>query len=220
MRRLVVYLPVLGLVFACAGSPSEALPPPPPPPEGLVPVVPEVVVPPPVVDAHLLPPPWGELGLGYGSATVLLVDPVQVILTFPTAQKLDWEARYTEWQAKLAGVGFLAGTAVYAEGDHAGTRWTRGLETLSLARGSAGDIVYLTVSKGAAPGDAEFARASVDVLVAKALGLELPKVAPVPKAGKPGSKGLRPGGRLAGPKLGGDGKLKGKGKVKPGGKAD
>ncbi len=220
MRRLVVFFPVLGIVFACAGSTPEPLPMPPPPPEGLVPVVPEVVVPPPVVDAQLLPPPWSDLGLGYGTATVLLVDPVQAILTFPVAQKVEWEALGAEWQSKLAAAGFLAGTATYADGDHAGTPWTKGEATVSVARGAVGDVVYLTASKPGALGEAEFARSSVDAVVAQALGIELPKAAATPKLGKPGGKGPRPGGRLTGPKLGGgDGKLKGKGKGKVDGKS-
>jgi hypothetical protein len=127
--------------LACSGGSDEVRPPPPPPPDGVVEAPPTPDAPPeappeapPPVDPKLLPPPWGDLGLGYGTTTVLRVEPGAAVLVTTSAAAPEAVALFEAWQAKLGEGGFVAAAAA-TTGDDVTQLWTRGERRIAIAHG-------------------------------------------------------------------------------------
>ncbi len=211
MRTSLLPLPAawLALGLACSGS-SDTRPPPPPPPEGVV--VPALVVPPPAVvppaaDARLLPPPWGDLGLGYAGTTVLIVEPSAAVLVTTSVAAQDAVALFAAWSAALMAAGFTATPAIPV-GDDTLQLFTLGERRIAIAQGIVDTTAYVMVEDQQQLPNGAIAAKTTDGAVKLLLTARAPPAADGPVAsGKKHPFG--PGrDKVAGKK--GGGKLKGK----------
>ncbi len=140
MRRRLGLSLCGALVLACSNPGGDAtLPPPPPPPTPVTPEVPPEPPPP----ADLLPPPWGDLGLRYGTATVAKVDPGVVLLTAPPADVAALDVLYADWQKALAAQGYTTAGGGWKIAEDAADPYVKGDQRVSIAHGVVREVAYL-----------------------------------------------------------------------------
>lgn len=204
-----------GSLLACSGTSTELPPPPPPPP--LPPVTEPPPTPEPPPPADLLPPPWGDLGLRYGTATVASVDPGVVLLTAAPTEVAALDTLYADWQKALEAQGYTLAGGGWKVGDDAADPYGKGDQHVSIAHGVVRDVAYLYAEDLQKIDPSAVATQAVDGAVLKLLPGDAPTaVADEPGATK-GSGGavrgrLRPGTGELESKAKGKGRPKGKGK--------